>query len=202
MKGNTYIAAIFSIMTLYCSKTESNDTDKKTNGTGLNTQEIAQQAVSKAKAELGKTLLNAISSKGAAYAVGFCSEKAVPLTNEMSEQLNVKLKRISDRPRNQANLANDEEMSIIRGFKAQVEKKEKLTPAFRETETEFIGYYPIETNQMCMQCHGKKDTDIHASVYENIQKMYPEDKAFGYSENQIRGLWRVVIKKKKKDEYR
>lgn len=202
MKGNTYIAAIFSIMTLYCSKTENNDTDKKTNGTGLNTQEIAQQAVSKAKAELGKTLLNAISSKGAAYAVGFCSEKAVPLTNEMSEQLNVKLKRISDRPRNQANLANDEEMSIIRGFKAQVEKKEKLTPAFRETETEFIGYYPIETNQMCMQCHGKKDTDIHASVYENIQKMYPEDKAFGYSENQIRGLWRVVIKKKKKDEYR
>ncbi len=202
MKGNIYIASLFFIMTLYCSKTENNDTDKKTYGTGLSSQEIAQQAVSKAKAELGKTLLNAISSKGAAYAVGFCSEKAVPLINEMSEQFNVKLKRVSDRPRNQANLANEEELNAIKSFKAQLEKKEKLSPSFRETETEFIGYYPIETNQMCMQCHGKKGTDIHASVHDNILKMYPEDKATGYSENQIRGIWSVVVQKKSSEGYR
>ena len=53
-----------------------------------------------------------------------------------------------------------------------------------------------------MQCHGKKDTDIHSSVYENILKIYPEDKAVGYSENQIRGIWTVMIQKKNNEGYR
>lgn len=192
----------FFIITLYCSRQENNEAEKKHYGQGLSNQEIASQAVNKAKAELGKNLLNAISSKGAAYAVGFCSEKALLLTDEMSKHYNVSLKRVSDRPRNQANLANDEELTVIKNFKTQLEKKEKLTPSFRETENQFIGYFPIETNQMCIQCHGKKDTDIHSSVYENILKNYPEDKAFGYSENQIRGIWTVVIQKKSKEGYR
>lgn len=202
MKKNTYTAALFLIITLYCNRQENNDAEKKHPEKGLNPQEIASQAVGKAKAELGKNLLNAISSKGAAYAVSFCSEKALALTEEMSKQYNVRLKRVSDRPRNQSNLANDEELTVIKNFKTQLEKKEKLTPAFRETETEFIGYFPIETNQMCMQCHGKKDTDIHSSVYENILKNYPEDKAVGYSENQIRGIWTVMIQKKNNEGYR
>lgn len=202
MKKNTYTAALFLLITLYCSRQENNDAEKKHSEKGLSPREIASQAVGKAKAELGKNLLNAISSKGAAYAVGFCSEKALSLTDEMSKQYNVRLKRVSDRPRNQANLANEEELAIIKTFKSHLEQKEKLSPSFRETEDEVVGYFPIETNQMCIQCHGKKDTDIHSSVYENILKIYPEDKAVGYSENQIRGIWTVSVQKKAKEGYR
>ncbi len=54
-------------------------------------------------------------------------------------------------------------------------------------------YFPIMTNSMCMQCHGKPGVDIENSTLAAIQGKYPEDKATGYSVNQVRGMWKVVF---------
>ena len=59
-----------------------------------------------------------------------------------------------------------------------------------------IGYYPIVTKAMCLQCHGKKDINISSTTYATIRKLYPSDKAIGYGENELRGLWAIEMVKK------
>lgn len=59
-----------------------------------------------------------------------------------------------------------------------------------------IGYYPIETNDMCMKCHGTPEKQITSETLSKIKKLYPTDKAFGYSENEIRGIFVVEMNKK------
>lgn len=150
-------------------------------------KDIAQQA----KAELGKNLKNAIESKGTFGAIEFCNLKAISLTYELSQKLNVKLKRVTDKPRNPANAANEEEIKIIENFKDQILKKENLIPVTLQTDTAQIGYYPIETNTMCLQCHGDLEKNISKEVSMKLSTLYPVDKAINYSENQIRGMWVV-----------
>jgi hypothetical protein len=50
---------------------------------------------------------------------------------------------------------------------------------------------------MCLQCHGDLQKNIKPEVAGKISKLYPKDKAIGYGESQIRGLFKVEMKKKK-----
>ena len=153
-------------------------------------KEIAQQA----KAELGKNLMNAMQTKGTVGALEFCNTNAISLTNELAKKFHVNLKRVSDKPRNPQNTASLEEIKVIETFKAQILNKEKLVPISTETNTSQIGYYPIETNALCLQCHGVKEITQETSA--KINQLYPNDQATGYSENQIRGMWIVEQQKK------
>ncbi len=44
-----------------------------------------------------------------------------------------------------------------------------------------------------MQCHGDPETDILPETYTKIKELYPEDKAIGYIENELRGIWVVEM---------
>lgn len=153
--------------------------------------EEGKEIADKAKAELGKNLLSAIQSNGTLGAISFCNEKAIPLTLEISQKLGYKLKRVSDKPRNPQNEANIEEKQIIELFKIQLKAGQQFKPITREVGEIKQGFYPILTNQMCLQCHGTVGKDISGIVYAKIQELYPKDKAVGYSENEVRGLWVV-----------
>ncbi len=153
--------------------------------------ELSKEIADKAKAELGKNLLNAIQSKGTLGAISFCNEKAISLTEEISEKLGYKLKRVSDKPRNPLNEANTEEKQIIEIFKIQLKAGQSFKTITRESWELKQGFYPIVTNQMCLQCHGVVGKNISALTYSKIQELYPKDKAIGYEENEIRGLWVV-----------
>jgi hypothetical protein len=56
-------------------------------------------------------------------------------------------------------------------------------------------YYPIKTNSMCLQCHGNPASDIKPLTLAQIDKLYPNDLATGYSENQVRGIWSITFNK-------
>lgn len=142
------------------------------------------------KAVLGKNLMNALNKGGTAEAVPFCNIKAIPLTDSMSVALKAKISRVSDKPRNPANKASVNEVSIINGMKSSLAKGEEMKPQLIETEHNTIAYYPITTNAMCLQCHGKKLSEETALL---INQKYPDDLATGYDENELRGLWRVVM---------
>ena len=153
--------------------------------------ELGRDIAMQSKAELGKNLMNAIKTQGTEGAVTYCNTRAIPLTEEMSSKFGMTLKRVSDKPRNQQNIANAEELKYINVFKNQIEKKEKLTPIIKDTDLGQVGYYPIETNAMCLQCHGESGKDIKPEVSQKIANLYPKDRAIGYGENQIRGMWVV-----------
>lgn len=147
------------------------------------------------KAVLGKNLMGTIQKRGTLEALEFCNVKAYPLTDSMAVVHNATIKRVSDKPRNQKNKANTEELQYIETFKTLVAENKEISPIVQETEKDVHVYYPIITNTMCLQCHGKPETNIKPDVLKSLSLLYPEDKAKGYSENQVRGIWNVSFKK-------
>jgi hypothetical protein len=154
-----------------------------------------QNYAAETKGVLGKNLMNALNTQGTEKAIEFCSTKAIVLTDSMGGVFNANLKRVSDQPRNPLNLANENETAFINELKQKISKGEKMTPKFSESDGKITGYFPIETNAMCLQCHGSKDLDIKPNVLKKIVQLYPKDQATGYKENQIRGIFVVTQNK-------
>lgn len=149
-----------------------------------------------AKAVLGKNLMGAIKSKGTPHAVEFCNTRAYPLTDSMAKHYNVSIKRVSDKPRNPENVANEVETKFINMLHKRIANGEELGSQVTEIDGKMVGYYPIETNAMCLQCHGTPEANIEKLTQAKIKEKYPKDKAIGYGDNQIRGIWVVEMDKK------
>jgi mono/diheme cytochrome c family protein/cytochrome c553 len=158
-------------------------------------EEKGRELMMQTKQTLGKNLLEAIQTKGTSGALEFCNTKAITITDSMSKVLDATIKRVSDKPRNATNLASSEEIAFINELKQKIAKGEKLTPKVIEENNKVIAYYGIETNAMCLQCHGEKNKDISKETLAKINQYYPNDKATGYAEKQIRGLFVVEMKK-------
>jgi len=148
------------------------------------------------KKELGKNLMKAISEKGTPGAVEFCNIKALPITAEKEKEFNATIKRASDKPRNPLNEANSREKEIISDFKAAISKGEKPEAIVDKNGDQFDFYYPIVTNEMCLQCHGEVGEQVTDETYKTIKLKYPEDLAVGYDVNQVRGIWHIEFQNK------
>ncbi len=150
----------------------------------------------KTKSILGKNLLGAIKSKGTIGALSFCNENAIHLTDTVASQIEgVEVKRVSDKNRNPNNKANVNELSYIEKAKTQLMYGKKITPQIQEIDGKMVGYYPITTNKMCLQCHGDLTSDIKPNAYSKIKELYPDDIAIGYSADELRGIWVVTMPK-------
>jgi len=154
-------------------------------------QNIANQA----QGILGRNLMQAINNEGTEYAISFCSEEAIHLTDSAGLSLNATVKRVSDKNRNPNNAANAEELDYIQKAKNKLAKGEALKGSIRSIGNREIGYYPIVTNVMCMQCHGQPNTDISPETLSKINTLYPNDRATGYQPNEIRGIWVIEMDK-------
>ena len=144
------------------------------------------------KKVLGKNLMEAIQQKGTLAALEFCNIKAMPLTDSMATKYNATIKRVSDKNRNPNNKANAEELRYMEQFKAEVVAKKQLQPVVIDKGDYVQFYYPIPTNTMCLQCHGKQ---IKPDVQNQILNLYPKDLAVGYDENELRGIWSIRFPK-------
>lgn len=190
MKTRIYLTlAVSGIFLIQCSK--------ETGNKGVLPKEIIpQKQLTKAdfkkiaeetKKNLVTNLTQKISENGAENALEFCNVNAIPLTKQLEDQHNVMIKRVSDKNRNPDNAANETERKYIDFFKEQLALKQKLEAKFDNG----VFYAPITTNSMCLQCHGS-EKDIKPETLAKIKSLYPNDKATGYKENEMRGL--MVIK--------
>ena len=143
------------------------------------------------KAVLGKNLMGTIQKKGTLEALAFCNEQAYPLTDSMSVVHNANIKRVSDKPRNPNNKANAIEPDYINTFKKQLANQEEISPIVKEDTDQVHVYYPIVTNSMCLQCHGKPNENIKPEIIKKLTLLYPEDQATGYTTDQVRGIWSI-----------
>ena len=157
-------------------------------------QEIGKDFAQQTQVSLGKALKQAIGKKGIPGAISFCNIKALPITDSMSNALNAKIKRVSDQPRNRANQAKEGELFYIEMCKNALANNKEIKPFISEDEKNFMGYYPIITNQMCLNCHGAA-ADINKAALAKINSLYTKDKAKGYKANELRGMFVVEIKK-------
>lgn len=147
------------------------------------------------KAVLGENLMGTIQKKGTIAALEFCSIKAIPLTDSMAQVHNASIKRVTDKPRNPMNTANSMELEQIENFKAQLKNSNEIEPIVSELNDEIHVYYPIITNNMCLQCHGKPNQTVDKEALDKISQLYPKDKALGYNINEIRGIWSITFDK-------
>ena len=187
-KIKVFIFIALGILLFSCNKKSK----EETNAISKEIQETLQKYAVETKGVLGKNLMNAINTQGTEKAIEFCSTKAIVLTDSMGTAFNATLQRVSDKPRNPINKANYKETAFINELKQKISKGEKLTPKFTESDGEITGYFPIETNAMCLQCHGSKDLDIKPNVLKKIVQLYPKDQATGYKEKEIRGIFVVT----------
>jgi len=157
-------------------------------------KDIGMRIALSTKKQLGKNLMGTIQKKGTLAALKFCNIKAYPLTDSMATVHNARIKRVSDKPRNKNNQANEKELALIAYFKNAVASGEAYQPIV-EKENGMVSFYaPITTNTMCLQCHGKPETDIKPEVLASLKNLYPDDRAKGYGANEVRGIWSIDFK--------
>lgn len=160
-----------------------------------NYEELVKQIAGNTKSTLSKNLSESIAEGGSARAVEFCNTRANQITDSLSGANKAIIKRVSDKPRNPENSANDEELTLMNEWKKAMAAGEKIQPRFVETGDKVTGYFSIETNAMCLQCHGTPGKTISGETLEKINSLYPQDRATGYGENELRGLLVVEVQK-------
>ena len=138
---------------------------------------------------LSKNLAEAIAKEGVPGAIGFCSEKALPLT----ASVDASLRRVSHKARNPKNKADATELKVLDEFRAAFTAGKAPEPQLRKnadgTETFFAPI--ILANPLCLKCHGDPATDIDAETRKALGKLYPQDEATGFRIGELRGMWRV-----------
>lgn len=145
-------------------------------------------------------LVNAIKSEGPVNAVEVCSKKALRITKEIEEKTGYSIKRTTFKFRNPVNAPDIHEEQALRYFEEAIKNKKNppyyIQTVYENGEKVYRYYKPLKVEAVCLTCHGDKN-NMDKSLVEKINKLYPHDKAFGYSEGDFRGVVRVSIPESK-----
>ncbi len=156
-------------------------------------QEYGLSLAMQTKSVLGSHLLQAIRTSGTDGALSFCATRAQHLTDSMSAELGARIRRVSDRNRNPVNRATDQELAYMSEARRQLQSDAPIAPSVWEEEDRVLAYYPILTDAMCLSCHGAAGEQIAPSTLALIQERYPEDRATGFAQGDLRGMWVVEM---------
>ena len=141
-------------------------------------------------------LTAALEDGGAAHAVEFCEQEALPLTRMVEAGLEggLSLKRTSFRYRNPMNAPDSAEELALRFFEdAMLDTGARPTHFLqRISEKEIRFYQPLYLGEVCLQCHGNPE-DMDPAVLEKLEEVYPTDLAKGYEAGDFRGVVRVSV---------
>jgi len=146
---------------------------------------------------LSSNLQQAMAEGGIENALKFCNIQAIPLTESVSSEYQVKLRRASHRPRNPANRADSLEMTIIKNYLKQIEESGELKPVVHERKHGVSFHAPIKIpNQFCLNCHGTPGKNIAEADLKVLKKLYPNDEATGFEVGELRGIWSIYFSEK------
>lgn len=166
--------------------------------------EKEKQEYAKKGSEISQATFKALSEKlteqmklgGPAQAIPFCNVEAIPLTQKLSDEFNVTIKRTSDKLRNQENKPSERELEIINNYNKLIAEKKEITPIVEVDNNNNKHFYaPIILKANCLACHGKVEEFVSLKTDSIIKSLYPNDKAIGYNEGDLRGLWSIEFKK-------
>lgn len=143
---------------------------------------------------LSEKLTEQMKMGGPAKAIPFCNVEAMSLTKQLSEEFNVTIKRTSDKLRNQENKPSEREQEIINNYQKLISEKQEITPIAEVDDNNNKHYYaPIKLKANCLACHGIVDEFVSVKTDSIIKSLYPNDKATGYNEGDLRGIWSITF---------
>ncbi|HHM20938.1 MAG TPA: DUF3365 domain-containing protein [Bacteroidetes bacterium] len=147
-------------------------------------------------AVLGGQLQAALKEGGVSKAVQYCNLAAYPLVDSLSRVHQADIRRTSLKVRNPKNAPTPEEKAILQQYEKTAKEGGPLKPVVKEENDHTIAFYaPIKVNAFCIQCHGVPGQTLKEEDYSVIKKLYPDDKAIGYSDGNLRGMWSIRFKK-------
>lgn len=188
------ILGVVSLLIIVCACAGESEPDRPATASDDMVQQAGQGIVSETFGTLSGNLSQAMGEGGVPLAIEFCSVEGIPLTERLSEEADVEIRRASHRPRNPVNRANEEEMEVIEEYLAAIDHGDDVSARFYQSDDSFHYYAPIRVaNDACLQCHGDPGTDISQDHLELISSHYPEDEGTGFSMGDLRGIWSVRI---------
>ncbi len=192
-KQTLYSSIMILVLTAAgCSgKRELSDTDKKLYSD--RGKQIAASAFETLSGHLGQ----AMARGGVPEAVAYCNIRAYSLVDSLSTVHKAQIKRATIWTRNSKDQADPTEEAVLKEYMKAKETSRPMEPMVQLTEDGNIHFFmPIRiTAPVCLNCHGKIGSDIKESDFELIKKLYPNDKATGHAEGDLRGLWHITFTK-------
>lgn len=171
---------------------------------GEQTETSNQAEIANAKAvikefagDLQTELKTAMQAGGPVAAIAVCNTRAMPITEKIAAEKGMQLSRVSLKNRNPVNAPNDWQSAVLEGFEQKkAAGKDVASLAWSETVKsdggqEFRFMKAIPTGAVCLNCHG---SNIAPDVSQILANLYPEDRATGFSEGDIRGAFVVTRK--------
>ena len=146
-------------------------------------------------AELKATLKAAMKSEGPIKAISVCNVQAPKLAKKISTEKGMEVSRTSLKVRNELNAPDPWELSVLEQFEHRKAEGEAVKTLEYSEETQHNGnrvfryMKAIPADDVCLMCHGKK---IKPDLSAEINKLYPNDQATGFSKGDIRGAFSVV----------
>lgn len=136
-------------------------------------------------------------SKGSYHgAIAACSEQAPKMAAAASQNTGWAIRRVSLKNRNPKAVPDAWERSVLEDFDrrraagenpAAMEKAEIVA----EGDKRVLRYMKaLPTQGLCLNCHGTEDK-LAPEVKAKLSELYPNDKATGYGEGEIRGALTV-----------
>ncbi|MGD9020419.1 MAG: DUF3365 domain-containing protein [Lysobacterales bacterium] len=157
----------------------------------------ARAAIEALAATLKAELTGAMQSGGPGKAIEVCNTQAMPLTRKIADEQGYEIGRVSLKNRNPANAASPWQAEVLEDFEVQRALGIEIN-AIAWTETvetgegkEFRYMKPIPTAGVCLTCHG---VQLPPVVQQVLAEKYPDDRATGYAEGDIRGAFVVTRK--------
>jgi len=150
--------------------------------------------------QLGKKLKTTVKSiikeSGPVVALEYCNIAALELTKEVSFKNDLVIRRTSLRYRNENNIPDLWEFSVLKSFEKRLKNGEEFksintSAIVKEDGKNFFRYMQvIPVGKPCLTCHG---TNIKSEILSKIRELYPKDKATGFRIGEIRGAFSVKI---------
>ena len=159
-----------------------------------NTEVQARDAVAVFSAALQSELAAAMHAGGPLNAIEVCQERAPAIAAAVSLDSGMELARVSLRNRNPGNAPNAWQAAVLEEFEARRAAGEKIDAltwqeiADSNGRQEFRFMKAIPTASLCLACHGQA---LAPPVAAKLAELYPDDKATGFREGDLRGA--VVV---------
>ncbi|MEP2668664.1 MAG: DUF3365 domain-containing protein [Cyclobacteriaceae bacterium] len=192
--GNSILIILFVFMIGACNskKTQSESAPE----VAINYTALGDSISVAAQQALMKQLSMAMEAGGPEHAVIFCSERAIPITDSLSNTYQCEIQRVALRNRNPDNAVTTEDKVVYDDFAEGLASGSALQPQVVEQEKAMLFYKPIVLGMpACLKCHGKPD-DLDPNALAAIQSRYPNDKAVDFSMGQLRGMWKIQFNRR------
>ncbi len=142
--------------------------------------------------ELKGELQTAMKAGGPVSAISVCNIKAAQVSYGLAQRSGWDVARTSLKLRQHKNQPDAWEAEVLESFekrKAAGEDVKKMEQSLVTTvngDKTFRYMKAIPTAKLCLKCHG---TEVKPEVEKALHNLYPDDKARGYKEGDIRGAF-------------